>query len=253
METITNFRDLGGLTTRNNQQIKPKKILRSGELSRVSADDQQQLLSIYRLEKIIDLRSQDEVVERPDVVFEKTEYVHIDIFKNMNDEGASVADFSKLPSAAIAREYMNQIYQTMALNVHAQAGFTQVIENALNVSSESSFLFHCFAGKDRTGISAALLLEILEVPRDTIYRDYLATNKLRVKENNEVIQSLVAKGATQEMTEALKVALTVESPYLDTFYQTVEQEFGGIQPYLVDTLKISPAMQRELKQRVLVD
>ncbi|KAF1305207.1 tyrosine-protein phosphatase [Candidatus Enterococcus willemsii] len=253
METITNFRDLGGLTTRDGKRISDKKLLRSGELSRVSIEEQQVLLNEFHLEKIVDLRSLDEVTERPDKVFEKTDYVHIDIFKDITDEGASLDDFIKIGSAERSREYMHTIYQTMTVNPSAQAGFTQMIETALSIPKQNSFLFHCFAGKDRTGISAALLLEILNVPKETIYQDYLATNKFRVKENQEVIQLAIDNGANQGVVEALEVALNVEAPFLDTFYQTVDKEFGGIELYLKDSLRISPSMQEDLRRLILVD
>ncbi len=251
METITNFRDLGGLINRQGQKIAAKKILRSGELSRVSESEQEILANDFRLQKIIDLRSLEEVTKRPDKVFAAAEYVHIDIFKQIHDEGASLEDFVRIGSIERSKAYMNEIYQTMAVNPGAQAGFTQMIETALSVAEDHSFLFHCFAGKDRTGISAALLLEILEIPRETIYQDYLATNQLRVKENQELIQTAVANGADPGAVAALNVALTVESEFLDTFYQTVQQEFGDLGAYLADTLRISSNMQKDLRALLL--
>ncbi|MGX7196165.1 tyrosine-protein phosphatase [Enterococcus olivae] len=253
MKTITNFRDLGGLTTQQSKTVRAKKLLRSGELSRISPEDQQQLLDTYRLEKIVDLRSLNEVSERPDILFEPTEYIHIDIFKSIHEEGAGLGDFVKLGSGEKARTYMHELYQVMTTNKVAQAGFTQVIETALSVAPENSFLFHCFAGKDRTGISAALLLETLGVPKELIYQDYLLTNKLRIQENQEVIQAAKDNGATQNVTEALEIALNVKSEYLDTFYQTIAEEFGDIQSYLTNALKISTRMQKDLQSLLLTD
>lgn len=251
METITNFRDLGGLTNRQGQTILPKKLLRSGELSRISPHDQEQLITAYQLAKIVDLRSLEEVSERPDKVFNNIDYVHIDIFQNITDEGASLGDFIKIGSSERAREYMHEIYHTMTINPGAQAGFSKMIEAALSVSEKNSFLFHCFAGKDRTGVSAALLLEILDIPQSTIYQDYLETNTLRVKENQEIIQLAKDNGASKEVTDALDVALNVETEFLDTFYQTVANEFGSMDNYLTNTLHISKSMQKDLRTLLL--
>jgi len=253
MKTITNFRDLGGLKNRENKKIKPKKLLRSGELSRVSSADQQQLLDLYRLDKIVDLRSMDEVAERPDIVFETIENIHIDIFKNIHEEGAGLSDFVKLGSGEKAKSYMHNLYQMMTTNKVSQMGFAQVIETVLSVAPENSFLFHCFAGKDRTGISAALLLETLDIPRELIYQDYLETNKLRIQENQEILQAAQNQGASPAVLEALTIALNVKSEYLDTFYQTVNKEFGGIQSYLKNELKLSPSMKRDLQHLLLTD
>ena len=147
---------------------------------------------------------------------------------------------------------MNHTYYTMATNKEAQEGFTQMIEETLStISSDQSVLFHCFAGKDRTGISAALLLEILNMPRKVIYTDYMATNALRVKENNELVQLAQSNGLNAKSIPAFRVTLNVEADYLDTFYQTVEDEFGTIHNFISTQLKISPTMQSDLRHLLL--
>src|SRR5699024_1712594 len=252
METITNFRDLGGTQNKEGQMILSKKLLRSGELSRVAIKEQTELLEVYELGKIIDLRSEAEVAERPDITFENTEYRHIDIFKNEKNEGTGLDDFKEMPTVEQAHEYMNHTYYTMATNKEAQEGFTQMIEETFStISSNNSVLFHCFAGKDRTGVSAALLLEILNVSRDVIYTDYMATNALRVKENNELVQLAQANGLNTKSVAAFRVALNVETDYLDTFYRTVNDEFGTIQDFISTQLQISSTTQKDLRHLLL--
>jgi len=252
METITNFRDLGGIQNKDGQTILSKKLLRSGELSRVSIKEQIELLEVYELGKIIDLRSEEEVAERPDKTFENTEYRHIDIFKNEKDEETGLDDFKEIATVEQAHNYMNNSYHTMATDEAAQEGFSQMIEEtASTLSVENSVLFDCFAGKDRTGISAALLLEILNVQRDVIYADYMATNALRVKENNELLQLAQANGLNTKSAEAFLVTLNVATDYLDTFYQTVDDEFGTIQNFISSQLQIPTSMQKDLRSLLL--
>lgn len=179
----------------------------------------------------MDLCSLEEVSERPEKVFNNMYYFHIDIFQNITNEGASLGDFIKIGSSERTREYM--------------------IEAALSVSEKNSFLFHCFAGKDWTGVSVALLLGILAVPQPTIYQDYLETNTLRVKENQEIIQLAKDNGASKEVTDALDIALNVEVEFLDIFYQTVANEFGSMDNYLTNTLHISKNMQKDLRTLLL--
>ncbi|MCO8290716.1 tyrosine-protein phosphatase [Tetragenococcus halophilus] len=253
METITNFRDLGGIKNREGQVLAGKKLLRSGELSKVSPQDQNELVENYRLGKITDLRSSQEIKERPDEHFKNTDYVHIDIFKNVKGQGTGLDDFKQIFSPDTARNYMKETYRTMAVNPSAQEGFKKVIESALSVDSNKSFLFHCFAGKDRTGVSATLLLEILNVPKETIYKDYLATNAMRVQENDEIIAKAIKEGSDSKTIEALKIALTVDASYLDTFYQMVNEEFGGIKNYLTNELGITSNMQNEVRSLYLAN
>ncbi|GAA3022490.1 tyrosine-protein phosphatase [Tetragenococcus solitarius] len=253
MNTITNFRDLGGIKNRDGQVIAAKKLLRSGELSHVSLQDQKELLENYHLGKIVDLRSTQEIEKRPDEEFKNANYVHIDIFKNVEGQGTGLDDFKEIESPEVARNYMHETYRTMAVNPSAQRGFRKMIESALSIDSDKSFLFHCFAGKDRTGVSAALLLEILRVPRETIYKDYLATNAMRVQENDEVIAQLIKNGTDSKTVDALKIALTVEPSFLDTFYQMVNEEFDGIKNYLSDELGVTSSMQKDLRSLYLAN
>lgn len=253
METVTNFRDLGGIINNDGSVVRDKKLLRSGELSRVSQGDQLRLLEKYELGKVIDLRSDDEVNERPDKKIKNADYVHINIFKDVVDEGSSLEDFTAIGAADHSRAYMTETYQTMAVNKGSQEGFTQMIELVLETITDNSLLFHCFAGKDRTGVSAALLLEILNVPKAEIYRDYLITNELRKKENAEIIELARVDGMADDPLEALEIALNVEPAYLDKFYETVENEFGGINEYLRNELQISLSMQNDLRKLLLTD
>ncbi|HIY57938.1 MAG TPA: tyrosine-protein phosphatase [Candidatus Tetragenococcus pullicola] len=251
MDTITNFRDLGGLKNKAGRTLQAKKLLRSGELSHVSEQEQESLLTDYQLQTVIDLRSQEEVTTHPDLMISGTTYLHIDIFEKIQSQGTSLSEFTSVSEPIRMRAYMNEIYQTMAVDSSAQNGFAKMIEQVLNVQANKSVLFHCFAGKDRTGVSAVLLLEMLQMPKEVIYTDYLETNKLRIKENSELIQQAKAQGASEELTDSLKIALTVESEFLDSYYQAVTENFGDMQNYLQTALHISPKTQQELQKQLL--
>jgi protein-tyrosine phosphatase len=86
-------------------------------------------------------------------------------------------------------------------------------------------LFHCAAGKDRTGIAAMLILETLEVARPLIYQDYLKTS-LRQQENARLLAQAAAR-CNPAQQAAFGIALQVDSRYLDRFYTTVEQHYGS--------------------------
>ncbi|MEI5994524.1 tyrosine-protein phosphatase [Candidatus Enterococcus mansonii] len=254
MLTITNFRDIGGIKNQEGKEIKKNVFLRSGELSNLTKEDEQRLATNYRLGKIIDLRSEAEVEERPDKPVPEAEYIHIDILEDIQDEGASIGDFVKIGSPEKSASYMEKLYSDIALNSVAQKGYTQFFEHVLNLENQESLLFHCFAGKDRTGIAALLLLETLNTPREAIYTDYLLTNKLRQKENAWILEQ--AKNAQQleaSNLEALQVALNVDKSYLDNFYQTVEKQYGDISAYLKQAIGIDKGTKEIINQRFLVD
>lgn len=253
MVTITNFRDIGGIKNKEGKQVKKDVFLRSGELSKLTKEDEQRLETTYRLSKIIDLRSEAEVEERPDMSVPKTEYIHIDILEDIQDEGASISDFVKIGSPEKSASYMEKLYADIALNTTAQRGYNKFFEEILALQQQESILFHCFAGKDRTGIAALLVLETLGVPRAAIYQDYLLTNELRKKENAEILEQAKKADLEEQNLEALHVALNVDSRYLDNFYQTVEAQYGDISTYLKQAINIDKVTKDTLNQRFLLD
>ncbi|OTN88339.1 hypothetical protein A5819_000791 [Enterococcus sp. 7E2_DIV0204] len=253
MVTITNFRDIGGIKNKEGKQVKKDVFLRSGELSKLTKEDEQRLETTYRLGKIIDLRSEAEVEERPDMSVPKTEYIHIDILEDIQDEGASISDFVKIGSPEKSASYMEKLYADIALNTTAQKGYNKFFEEILALQQQESILFHCFAGKDRTGIAALLVLETLGVPRAAIYQDYLLTNELRKKENAEILEQAKKADLEAQNLEALHVALNVDSRYLDNFYQTVEAQYGDISTYLKQAINIDKVTKDTLNQRFLLD
>ncbi|WP_206911783.1 protein-tyrosine phosphatase [Enterococcus sp. DIV0840] len=249
MVTITNFRDIGGIKNKEGKQVKKDVFLRSGELSSLTKDDEQRLETKYRVGKIIDLRSGAEVEERPDMSVPKAEYIHIDILEDIQDEGASIGDFVKIGSPEKSASYMEKLYSDIALNTISQKGYNKFFEEILALPKQESILFHCFAGKDRTGIAALLVLETLDVPREAIYTDYLLTNDLRKKENAMILEQAKKAELEEANLEALHVALNVDSSYLDRFYQTVEKQYGDVSTYLKQAIGIDKLTREALNKR----
>ncbi|MBO0475338.1 tyrosine-protein phosphatase [Enterococcus ureasiticus] len=249
MVTITNFRDIGGIKNKEGKQVKKDVFLRSGELSSLTKDDEQRLETKYRVGKIIDLRSEAEVEERPDMSVPKAEYIHIDILEDIQDEGASIGDFVKIGSPEKSASYMEKLYSDIALNTISQKGYNKFFEEILALPKQESILFHCFAGKDRTGIAALLVLETLDVPREAIYTDYLLTNDLRKKENAMILEQAKKAELEEANLEALHVALNVDSSYLDRFYQTVEKQYGDVSTYLKQAIGIDKLTREALNKR----
>ncbi|WP_207694740.1 protein-tyrosine phosphatase [Enterococcus sp. DIV0212c] len=253
MVTITNFRDIGGIKNKDGKQIKKDVFLRSGELSNLTKEDERRLETTYRLGKIIDLRSEAEVEERPDMSVPKAEYIHIDILEDIQDEGASIGDFVKIGSPEKSASYMEKLYEDIALNGTSQKGYNKFFKEILALPKQESILFHCFAGKDRTGIAALLVLETLNVSREAIYTDYLLTNNLRKKENAMILEQAKKADLEEANLEALHVALNVDSSYLDNFYQTVEKQYGDMSTYLKQAIGIDKGTKEALNHRFVLD
>ncbi|WP_159721308.1 tyrosine-protein phosphatase [Enterococcus sp. CSURQ0835] len=228
--SITNFRDLGGICNQKGQKIKDKKLIRSGQLTNVSKEDRQLLTEDYHLRKIIDFRMAAEVEYAPDTVLPGATYVNIDLLSRIDAKNASFTDFLKLSSVEEVDCYLLGVYRELILSPAAQTGWREFLEHALEME-EGALLFHCFAGKDRTGFAAALLLALLEVEPRVIFEDYLATNHARRQANLELLGVLERQGFDPKKLAVIETTLQVKKDYLVSAFQLIEKKFGTFQHY----------------------
>jgi len=251
METLVNFRDLGDISGADGKKIKPKKILRAGEPINLSDTASNFLKTECNLSKIVDFRSTKECEERPNDVIEGTEYIHIDIMKSITHNKTSMDDFIKNATSENVKVDMINTYRDIVVNLEAQESYREFINILLN-NEEGSVLFHCFAGKDRTGIGAMLVLEILGADREDIFIDFLKTNELRIAANRAIIETVKEYGYSEEELDALKTSLNVDISYLEAAYDTICKEYESVEQYIENVLKISQEDVKKLREMYLV-
>lgn len=109
-------------------------------------------------------------------------------------------------------------------------------------------MFHCFAGKDRTGIAAAIVLHILGVSKEDIIKDYLQTNQQRQEANQAIIAGLVKKGLSAEGEKAILIALSVSEDYLLNAFSVAKDSYGSFDNYIKEAIKINYDEQEQLRQ-----
>jgi protein-tyrosine phosphatase len=163
LEGTFNVRDLGGYSTRSGQQTKWQMLYRADSLHNLSLTACETLLQLG-ITTIIDLRNPKEVVEFP-TMFQTTSginYIHIHLLEALE----------KRPSD----EYVDNL-ATLYKNVltYCSAAIASVMQHI--ALSQQPVLFHCTAGKDRTGIIAALLLDLVGVDLVKISEDYALTGQ----------------------------------------------------------------------------
>ena len=153
---------------------------------------------------------------------------------------------------------MQDLYRAL---VSAQAHrFAQLFEHLLQ--AQAPLVFHCTAGKDRTGLAAAWILLALGVPRTLVMQDYLLTNQLL----RPAIASLHTHSQAQAQeqsqaqanpgsfpAEASAVLWGVQASFLETALHLVDTEHGGIDHYLRHHLRLTPAALRALQAKYLQD
>jgi protein-tyrosine phosphatase len=166
-----NFRDLGGYATTDGRHVRWGEVYRSNALSALTPADEKRVEDLHIVAEV-DLRTQQERAAEPDRWLEKPG----DIYESPRPSLAPIIGpmMAKVTDAATARQWMQAFYARIpdeyrpeyAALFHRLAG------------GEGPLLIHCTAGKDRTGVAAAILLSALHVPRATVVKDYVLTGDL---------------------------------------------------------------------------
>ena len=172
LDGVTNFRDLGGYETRDGRRVRHGMVFRAAALRGLTAADIVRL-SALPLRTICDLRGTREMAMMPSPAIPGAEYLPLVIEPRI---GASLRDLLRRQQAtgedviAILRTaYIT--YVTEHLPVYRRL-FALILE-----ADRLPLVFHCTAGKDRTGVGAALLLTALGVAEDHMIADYRATDR----------------------------------------------------------------------------
>ena len=232
----TNIRDLGGYVGHGGQAVKWRRLFRSDHLAGLTPEDQA-LLADLGVARAVDFRGQAEsaayAYSLPGV-----QYHPLHIEPTVVQRALELQRTGRQLTAQDAVDLMQDTYRGF---VHDNAPrFAELFR--LLLASDAPTVFHCTAGKDRTGFAAALILLTLGVPRDVVMHDYLLTNAL--------YQRPPGMGS-HAPEEVLRVLWRVQEEFLDAALHMVDNDFGGLQTYLVDVLGVDAAAQKELAGRYL--
>ena len=129
------------------------------------------------------------------------------------------------------------------------ARYKPFFDELLQLPDTTSLLFHCTAGKDRTGMGAALFLYALGVPQATIMQDYTATNTYRAAENEQMAKTMVAYMHVSEKVANDMMAAKPE--YLEATFGAIKKQYGSVDKFLKDVIGLDNAKIKALKAKYL--
>lgn len=254
---LPNTRDLGGLKTKDGQRIASKKLLRSGTLSPATDQDAQRLVEDYALNMVIDLRTEEEKKGNPDPfeLFPNVRFTEIPLLQTESlgiTRGTSKMDMLKELEGLMENpvEIMVAIYPKIVLGADSQKGIQQFFEELL-AAEKGSVLWHCSAGKDRVGLTTALLLTVLGVPQEIIVGDYLATNRYLTSHTQGSLEKIPQLMQSEHMREALQVMSSVDIRFLQSALDAVNATYGNVEQYLKDAIGIDGDATKALRQKYL--
>ncbi len=170
-----NLRDLGGLSTTDGRTVRTGQLFRSGHLYDLEVSERA-TINTLDLRTIVDLRRPPEVAARPHPDLPGCEVVGISVSDDDN-EFAVVANAMVNPDAEpLGPDHVTNYFRTLVTD---RLDRYRPVFEVVTDPDRLPLLFNCTAGKDRTGVVAAILLRILGVEEDTIMADYLLSNEIR--------------------------------------------------------------------------
>ena len=214
----SNFRDLGGYTGEGGRIVRWRRIFRSDHLARLTPEDAQ-LLQSLGLARAVDFRGRAESAALA-YALPSVRYHPLPIEPTVVQRAKEMAVAGRQMTAEIAVGLMQDTYRAFVSDNRAQ--FAALFAHLLD--EDTPLVFHCTAGKDRTGFAAALILLALGVPRETVMQDYLLTNGLYRRP---------AELARTAPDEVLDVIWRVQECFLEAALQAVERDHGGLDRYLM--------------------
>ncbi|MFL9481145.1 tyrosine-protein phosphatase [Chitinophagaceae bacterium LWZ2-11] len=232
-----NFRDLGGYKTTDGKQVRWDKVFRSAEISHLS-DQDLQLLAEKHINAVVDFRGDDEVSKAKDRLPANTDYIQLPAGSeqtgNMMQAMQGLTSGDSLMIAFYSR------------TDHLSAKYKPFFQKLLQLPDTSALMFHCTAGKDRTGIGAAFFLYALGVPEATIMNDYLASNVYR-KDVNEKMVGMMVQMKINEQTA--KDMASVKSAYLQATFNAINNQYGSMDNFLQKELGIGNNEKKILRAK----
>ncbi|MFC2102526.1 tyrosine-protein phosphatase [Bacteroidota bacterium] len=232
-----NFREIGGIPTTDGRIVKPGLLYRSGDLSRLDEDDIRRIEEIG-IRMVIDFRSDRELINYPtpqiSTVEERKRITIVDSARDTAERMLKENDVAGLETILV-KDYRRMVKDH-------QDDFREFF-NILTTTDQLPLMYHCAAGKDRTGLASYLLLIALGVSHEEARKDYfLSNNYLKL-----VLEKIISKvrEAGNPNAEIIRPLMEVRAEYLDAALEEIEVGFGGVNRFLYEVLNVNTARLKE--------
>jgi protein-tyrosine phosphatase len=245
VEGALNFRAVADYPARGGR-VKARTIYRSGAFADVGEAGARAMWRL-NVRTAFDLRSNAEKERSPSpllsmagfkVVSEAHTIRHGDLYAVLANPGST---------AKACADVMTAIYTTLPIE------FAPIFRRYFRtmVESETPVVVHCAAGKDRTGVVVAMLLELLGVARDDIMEDYLATNATRDALYRRLLRNSHGVDYGTVAEHLIEPMITANAPYLDAMFATIARNYGEMDAYAKQVLQLSADDIGTLRRRLV--
>lgn len=249
-DALDNFRDYGDYAAGAGRHIVPGRLFRSAHQARVSDADLNRLDALD-IAAIVDLRRPSERRDQPS---KRPARFTGAVIESAHDDGGEAPHITFLKTADLTpdsgRRFMTETYRRLPFEASHLDLFARYFRTLGEV--EGPVLIHCAAGKDRTGMLAALTHHLLGVHPDDMIADYLLTNvavdlERRAPGVTRQLQAMTGRSASHDAVVAF---LGVEPAYLETALAEVVAQYGSVDGYLERALGVDARLRDRIGERL---
>ncbi|KAF9498846.1 hypothetical protein BDN71DRAFT_1442811 [Pleurotus eryngii] len=248
---VINVRDLGAYlsNTHPGKLTKPNLMLRSAEISGITPEGIDRLRELG-VTKVFDLRSDTEIekYDTPVPEIEGIDIIRAPVFQKEDYSPEMMAKRYKLYASGKTEAFMELYSQILD---HGGEAFGAVLRHIHDRPTEGC-LFHCTAGKDRTGLLAAILLKLAGVDKEAIAKDYALTRVGREPARPMIMARLAKEPLFASNNEAALNMFTCRHETMTSFLELLDKNYGGVEEYLKKYVNLSDDEINRIKENILV-
>ncbi len=250
LEGGVNFRDLGGYLTADGRMVRWEVLYRSGTPAGLTSKDMAELAR-RGIRSVCDFRSTEERASEPSPFAALAQQPGSNVAYFARDYAISMGDLGAVlgaPDASAEKSRAAMIAAYAQMPGQQRDNFAEMFR--LLAEGRTPLAFNCSAGKDRTGIAAALILTALGVPRETVLADYALSDKLvdyRKQLNEGAAKSPAYAMLARLPYEVVEPLMKSDPAYLSAALAAIEQQHGSVEAYLEQELGVTAAMHARIR------
>lgn len=254
LEGVHNFRDYGGYPVRGGGRLRRGVLWRSGQHHGATEADLSRIADL-NLTSVFDLRSSRERTAHP---CKRPEGFAARVFLGQDPERKKEPDAPHVAAAMTTKQRDAESTRMGLLRNYGKICFRPELQAMMRsylaelAGNQGPSLINCMAGKDRTGISVALVQTAAGVHRDDVIADYVLTNtagdpEARIAAGAETIRAI--SGVLDD--DVLRVLMGVEPEYLEAAFVAIDEEHGSVDAYLRNVLGADEALREKLRDALV--
>lgn len=248
--SVKNFRELGGIKNKDGKQIRKGCFYRSGKLSGLCERDIQ-IIQKLNLKLILDLRGEEEANKFPDEVPKDCAYVRISGIPG-HDPKKQNLNFMNLIHDNSSEEEIRHLHQILIDSYLAMPFDNEALKYLLHHIKEKDepILFHCSAGKDRTGFLSAALLLLLDAEESVIMKNYMESNRYFTFTLKDFMERHHLKN--EAVGRMALDTLYVKEAYLQSALNEIQGRYGTYMKYFKEEYELTNEDIQYIRQKYLI-